>query len=58
MSRLRIGLWGGLAGVTFGALQSIFPAEWGGRLGLLAVVVIVIPTLAYTVEYLRGRNVR
>ena len=58
MSRWTIALWGGLAGVTFGTFQSSFPAEWGGPVGLLVLIVLVIPPIGWTVEYLRRRRVR
>jgi hypothetical protein len=56
MSRRTTALWGGLAGAMFGTFQSSFPVNWGGPVGLLMLIVLVIAPIAWTFEHLRRRR--
>jgi len=56
MSKLSLALWAALATFLIGTFRTSFPAEWGGRPGLFALVVVAISTLAWTIEYIRRRQ--
>lgn len=48
--KLSIAIWGGIAAVTFGLFRNSFPTEWGGQVGLLALITAVILPLSWAVR--------
>ena len=58
MSRLSIAICGGIAATTFGLFRNSFPPEWGGQVGLLALIVVVILPLSWALRKVRLAKVR
>ncbi|WAC59925.1 hypothetical protein [Brevundimonas sp. SL130] len=58
MSKLKIALWAAVAAFVHGTFRTSFPPEWGGQPGLFALVVVAIPTLAWTIEYVRRQRLQ
>lgn len=58
MSKLSIAIWGGIGATTFGLFSNSFPPEWGGQVGLLALIAAVILPLSWALRKIRLAKVR
>lgn len=53
MSKMSIAIWGGIAAMAFGLFRNSFPIEWGGQVGLLALIIAVILPLSRAIRKVR-----